>query len=126
MRQIGLSDRHKNARRVLRWLKANAGIGEISVKIIRRDALAQSLDAEQTEALLAGLTNAGWLRRKPAEQTGGRPAHRWLINPLLYSDAESAESAETPCGRCTNADPLNLSAIPALSAHDGGRSGSGL
>ena len=126
MRQIGLSDRHKNARRVLRWLKANAGVGEISVKHIRRDALAQSLDAEQTEALLDGLANAGWLRRKPAEQTGGRPVYRWLVNPILYSDAESAESAESPSDRCTPADPLTLSALPALSAYASGHNGGGV
>jgi hypothetical protein len=126
MRQIGLSDRHKNARRVLRWLKVNAGVGEISVKHIRRDALAQSLDAEQTEALLDGLANAGWLRRKPAEQTGGRPVHRWLVNPILYSDAESAESAESPSDRCTPADPLTLSALPALSAYASGHNGGGV
>lgn len=100
LRQIGLSDRHKNARRVLRWLKANPA-QEISVKDIRRDALAQSLDAQQTQALLDGLVTAGWLARKPAEQTGGRPAHRWSVNPILYSGAESAESAES----LRNADP---------------------
>jgi hypothetical protein len=95
LRQIGLSDRHKNARRILRWLKANCSL-EISVKDIRRDALAQSLDAKETEKLLDGLVSAGWLRRKPAEQTGGRAIHRWWVNPVLNSDAESAASAESP------------------------------
>jgi hypothetical protein len=86
LRQIGLSDRHKHARRVLQWLKANAGVAEISIKNIRRDALAQSLDAKETEEVLNGLTKAGWLRRKPAEPASGpgRPAHRWLVNPALY------------------------------------------
>jgi hypothetical protein len=93
LRQIGLNDRHQNARRVLRWLKANP-VDEISLKDIRRDALAQALDADQTAVLLAGLTNAGWLRPKPDAATGGRPAHRWLVNPILYDHAESAESAE--------------------------------
>ena len=73
MRQIGLSDRHKNARRVLRWIKVNAGVGEISVKHIRRDALAQSLDAEQTEALLNEARQRRMVEAEPAErQTGGR------------------------------------------------------
>jgi hypothetical protein len=64
---------------------------------IRRDALAQSFDAEQTQHLLEGLVRAGWLRRKETIQTGGRPLYRWQVNPLLFStrDAESAESAET-------------------------------
>ncbi len=96
MRQIGLSDRHKNARRVLKWLKANSEVREISVKDVRRDALAQSLDAEQTERLLGNLVAAGWLKPKATEQTGGRPLHRWSVNPILYGDAESAGNAESP------------------------------
>jgi Protein of unknown function (DUF3987) len=96
LRQIGLTERHANARKVLRWLRANPSVEEISIKDIRRDALGQTLDATQTEALLDGLAGAGWLRRKPAEQTGGRPVHRWLVNPDLFSNpsAQSAESAE--------------------------------
>ncbi len=84
MRQIGLSDRHKNARRVLRWIKANQ-TAEISVKDVRREALAQSLDAKESEMLLDGLTKAGWLKRKPLEPIAGpgRPLHRWLVNPVL-------------------------------------------
>jgi hypothetical protein len=80
-----LSDRHKNARRVLRWLQANR-IPEISVKDIRREALAQALDAKETEMLLDGLTKSGWLKRKPVEPIAGpgRPPHRWSVNPALY------------------------------------------
>jgi hypothetical protein len=91
-----LSDRHKNARRVLKWLKAHPEVEEVSVKDIRRDALAGSLDAKDTEALLTSLVASGWLKPKPVEQTGGRPIHRWLINPMLYGAAESAETAESP------------------------------
>ena len=85
LRQIGLSDRHRNARRVLKWIKANR-TAEVSVKDIRRDALAQALDAEETEKVLDRLTSAGWLRRKRLEPTGsaGRPVHRWSVNPTLY------------------------------------------
>ena len=85
LRQIGLNDRHRNTRRVLRWLKANHRT-EISVMDARRDALAQSLDAGETEKLLDGLVRDGWLRRKPLEPTTGpgRRAHRWLVNPSLY------------------------------------------
>jgi hypothetical protein len=96
MRQIGLTDRHRNARRVLKWLKANPGVAEISIKDVRRDALSQSLDAKDTEALLNGLVAAGWLKAKPTEQTGGRPIHRWSVNPILYGGAESVGSAESP------------------------------
>ena len=85
LRQIGLSEKHVNARRVLKWLKTNRTT-EVSVMDIRRDALAQALDAEATEKLLDGLTKAGWLKRKPIEPTGGagRRAHRWSVNPALY------------------------------------------
>jgi hypothetical protein len=47
---------------------------EISLMDIRRDALAQRLDAEQTEDLLNGLVKAGWMRKEPTK-TGGRSAH---------------------------------------------------
>jgi hypothetical protein len=96
MRQIGLTDRHRDARRVLIWLRNNPEVREASVKDIRRDALAQSLDAEGTEALLNSLVAAGWLRPKPAPKAEGpgRPVHRWLINPLLYGRAGNAGNAE--------------------------------
>ena len=94
LRQVGLSERHADARRVLGWIKAHKK-SEVSIKDIRREALGQSLDAEQTERLLDSLVNAGWLRRRGATLTGGRSKHRWEINPkLLLGDAESAASAE--------------------------------
>jgi hypothetical protein len=97
LRQVGLSDRHANARRVLRWLQANRKV-EVSREDIRRDALGQKLDAEQTQALIGGLVKGGWLR--PAKVSvgpaGGRPARRWEVNPILYNPtAETAETAET-------------------------------
>jgi len=94
LRQIGLSDRHKNARRVLRWIKAN-GKDEVSREEIRREALGQKLDAEQTQDLLDSLEKSGWAK-KVAIRTPGRSRHRWKINPILFLEqpAESAESAE--------------------------------
>jgi hypothetical protein len=94
LRQIGLSDRHKNARRVLRWIKAN-GKDEVSREEIRREALGQKLDAEQTQDLLDSLKKAGWVK-KETTRTAGRPKLRWLINPKLFLEqpAESAEGAE--------------------------------
>jgi hypothetical protein len=94
MRQIGLSERHANARRVLRWLRAHRK-AEVSLTDIRRDALAQSLDAGQTGELLDGLARAGWLC-KDTTKTGerGRPAVRWQVNPKLFGHAENAENAE--------------------------------
>jgi hypothetical protein len=97
LRQIGLSDRHVNARRALRWIREH-GREWVSREDIRRDALGQKLDAEATEHLLGGLVRAGFLRRMaaPSGPKGGKPAIRWMINPALQpSTAETAETAET-------------------------------
>jgi hypothetical protein len=101
LRQIGLSDRHRHLRRVLRWIRAH-GVSEISLKDVRRDALAGSLDAEQTRDAIDRLVTAGWLRPRKAEQTGGRPRERWAVNPRIFAPAETAES--------------DLSAVRAVSA----------
>jgi hypothetical protein len=99
LRQIGLSERHTNARRVLRWLKANHKT-EVSREDVRRDALAQRLDANETTELLTRLCNSGWLREKisPSGPQGGKPPRRWLVNPHLRkpTTAETAETAGTP------------------------------
>jgi hypothetical protein len=99
LRQVGISD-DANARRVLRWAEAN-GKDTLSVLDVRRDALAQQLNAEQTEALLGKLERAGWLK-KVTEKTPGRARHRWMVNSLLFArggdagSAGSAGSAESP------------------------------
>jgi hypothetical protein len=98
LRQIGLTERHTHSRRALRWLKANNKI-EVSLEDIRREALSQRLDAEQTSDLLGSLCPYGWLREQvtPPGPKGGKPVRRWLVNPKLYKDptAETAETAET-------------------------------
>jgi hypothetical protein len=98
LRQIGLSERHASLRRALRWMKAT-GSTEVSIKDIRRDAMAGSLDAEATLDLVERLVNSGWLLAapvKPSGPKGGKPVRRWRINPLLRA-AETAETAETQC-----------------------------
>jgi Protein of unknown function (DUF3987) len=92
LRQIGISQRHANARCVLLWIRAHDK-KEISVLDARREALGQRLDAAKTDAVLDSLVSAGWLRKITAS-TGGRPLVRWEVNPLLCSSAESAGSAE--------------------------------
>jgi Protein of unknown function (DUF3987)/Bifunctional DNA primase/polymerase, N-terminal len=96
LRQIGLTEKHTNARRALSWIRANQR-AEVSLLDIRQDALGRRLDAEQTRSLLDGLVHAGWLRLVTT-QTGGRAAHRWQVNPQLFSGAgplpESPESPE--------------------------------
>ena len=117
LRQIGLSERHANARKTLRWIRAR-GKTTVGVMDIRRDALGQSLDAEQTKELLESLVNAGWLR-KTTESTRGRPAHRWSVNPILFMGAESAGSAESPLTSTAPVAKTDLSALSALSACEG-------
>src|SRR5262249_56350120 len=63
LRQIGLTKRHTDARRVLRWLRANHKT-EVSREDVRREALSQRLDADGTTALLTSLCRSGWLREK--------------------------------------------------------------
>jgi hypothetical protein len=83
LRQIGLNERHANARRLLRWVRAHIR-REISLKDARREALGQSLDADQTQELLDGLAIAGWLR-KTSTKTDGRPIYRWEVNSKLFA-----------------------------------------
>ena len=96
LRQIGLNERHANARRVLRWIKASKRRTEISREEFRRDALGQRLDAGETQDLIDGLVKSGWLREvtKSAGPLGGRLARRWLVNPMLFT-AQTAETAQT-------------------------------
>ena len=111
LRQIGLTERHVNAKRVLRWIRAR-GKTEVSLEDVRRDALGQKLDAEQTANLLDALGRAGWVRELDAASTprGGRPARRWQVNPLLMNPpAETAETARTD-------PPEGVSAVSAVSA----------
>jgi hypothetical protein len=83
LRQIGLSDRHKNARTALNWIKAH-GLKEVSREEIRRHALGQKLDAEDTQRQIEGLEKSGWLR-KTTTQTAGRSKHRWEVNPKIFA-----------------------------------------
>jgi hypothetical protein len=88
LRVIGQSDRHANARTVLRWIKVS-GLSEVSLKDLRRDALGHKLDAEQTLTLIEFLGRAGWLREIPSPVFGpGRPARRWDVNPKLAFNHE--------------------------------------
>jgi len=84
LRQVGLSDRHVNARRALRWMQANDK-AEVSREDIRREALSQKLNAKETEDLLVSLAEAGWLSKVDQKEPGkkGRPAQRWRVNPIL-------------------------------------------
>src|SRR5262249_5536391 len=95
LRQIGLTQKHTNARRVLAWIPANQkSVG--SLQDVRQDALGRRVDAEQTRNLLDGLVRAGWLKLVTTK-TGGRAIHRWHVNPQLFPGASPLpESPERP------------------------------
>lgn len=116
LRQIGISERHANSRRVLKWIRATKRETDaISLKDVRREALSQSIDAKQTAELLEKLERAGWLKKVTIE-TRGRPAHRWKINGRLFQGAESAGSAESLQESGVPSPSMPLSAHSALSA----------
>jgi Protein of unknown function (DUF3987) len=71
LRQIGLTDRHRDLRRALRWIRAN-GRMEVSLKEIRREAFGGALDARQTRDLLDRLVAAAWLRPEKPTPGGAR------------------------------------------------------
>jgi hypothetical protein len=84
LRQIGLSEKHANARRVLRWL-ASERSHEFSREDIRCSALGRTQDAEQTQSLIDALVKSGWCREiTPERKVAGRPARRWTTNPRLW------------------------------------------
>jgi hypothetical protein len=100
LRQVGLTDRHRDARRALRWIRGN-GKTEVSVKDIRRDALGERLDAHQTLDLLNTLVRSGWLLENTPKSgpKGGKPARRWKVNPSIRCNPETAETAATQGGQ---------------------------
>src|SRR5262249_28866650 len=110
LRQIGLTERHINARRVLRWIRARDK-REFSGEEVRRQALGQKLDAEQTAGLLGGLRGYGWARELEPDTTprGGPPPRRGQATPPLSPAAKTAKPAQPPPRR-------EVSAVSAVSA----------
>jgi Protein of unknown function (DUF3987) len=105
LRQIGLTDRHRNARRALRWIAAS-GKQEVSREDIRRDALGQALDAEQVQELIVTLVRWGWLKESTRTEGAGRLKRRWRVNPKLFSlggTAGIAGNAEMPANDTSDA-----------------------
>jgi hypothetical protein len=112
LRQIGLTERHAKERKVLRWLRAERGTnGEVSVEDIRVSALGRAINAEEARELIERLVKAHWLRQAPSVNTGGRPLHRWQINPLLWSLPETPESPSSN-------ETSHLSGISGISGKD--------
>jgi hypothetical protein len=84
IRQIGLTHKDADARRLLRWLKERA-MKEVSRDQVRVQVLHRTRDAEATQAIMERLGRGGWLRRADAQRgSAGRPAMRWEVNPRLW------------------------------------------
>lgn len=73
-------------RRIVHWLRID-GRPTVSKTDIRRQALAQTVNATETGRALARLVEAGVLRPVDSEEPArrGRPALRWHVNPSLRS-----------------------------------------
>ena len=55
----------------------------LSRETIRREILSQRIDADQAQAIIDALVEAGWLREVTMKGHQHRPARRWQVNPLL-------------------------------------------
>lgn len=116
LRQVGLSDGHVNARRVLSWIRTNEKT-EVSAEDIRRDALNQRINADETTALLDAMAKANWFT-KVTTKTAGRSLHRWIVNPVLYQEVTAGSAGSAGSAQRTMGDDRggNLAALPALPA----------
>ena len=74
----------QRVRRTARWLKHGRQT-EVSREDIRRDALAQSVTAVETDVVLYRLEEVGILRLidSGSSPRGGPRARRWQVNPAL-------------------------------------------
>jgi hypothetical protein len=122
LRQIGLTERHAKARKVLRWLRVERGPGDaVSVEDIRVDALGRTMDAAGAQELIDALVKAHWLRKVPTASTGGRPLHRWKINPRLWPLPEIPGIPESPTTDGDTEIPqpeVRFSGIPGISGKE--------
>jgi hypothetical protein len=89
--RAGRNSQDRNARRVIRWLKSE-GCVEVSREDVRRDALAQAVDAAGADLAIGRLVEGNVLRALPSGvgPTGGRPAKRWAVNPSLLGRGSDA------------------------------------
>jgi hypothetical protein len=84
--RAGRTDRDREARKVIRWLRQHR-TATVTRQDIRRDALAQSVDATEADRIAAQLEEAGILRLDTVTRAGrGRPVRQWLVNPRLRGE----------------------------------------
>jgi hypothetical protein len=83
LRLMGITDKHVDARRVLRWIKVKHKT-EVAREELRVEALGKRHDAERVQTIIDSLVRTGWLRERTVP-TAGRYAKRWEVNPKLHS-----------------------------------------
>ena len=103
------TDLARQASRVVRWLRAD-GRALVSRKDVRRTALAQTVNARETDRVLARLVEAGVLRPMDSEKhpQGGRPAQRWAGQSSLADGRTSGGLAESAGSAQTSKDPMKM------------------
>src|SRR4029077_896797 len=82
--RAGRSDQDREARRAVQWLKESKD-ALVSLLDVRRKALSERPDEDGTRRIIERLCRGSILRALPTEvgKQGGRPAHRWEVNPAL-------------------------------------------
>jgi hypothetical protein len=81
--RAGRTQRDREARKVVRWLRQNR-LPSVTRQDIRRDALGQTVDAAEADRIALRLEDFGVLRLDDIQREGrGRPVKRWLVNPRL-------------------------------------------
>jgi hypothetical protein len=82
--RAGPTDLQRQARRVVRWLKAS-GLAQVTREDIRSRALCRSVNASRTDLVLGRLWSGGVVQpvTHVSPPQGGRPPQLWLVNPAL-------------------------------------------
>jgi hypothetical protein len=82
--RAGPTDLQRQARRVVRWLKAS-GSSEVTREDVRCRALCRSVNASRTDLVLGRLWSGGVVQPVAhiCPPQGGRPPHLWRVNPAL-------------------------------------------
>ncbi len=93
--RAGPTDLHRQARRVVRWIRANART-QVTREDVRRHALCRTVNAARTDSVIAHLLSGHVLRAVSfaVPLQGGRPPQLYEVNPALGLAQAPAETAE--------------------------------
>jgi hypothetical protein len=116
--RAGVGRGEQDARRVVRWLR-RVRAPQVSREEVRREALSQSVDAEEAEEVLARLEAGGFLRPLAAtgSSKGGPRRRRWEVHPELRAPSPVAVSAVS-AGALPTSPSHRFAMGPSLSPRD--------